>query len=107
MRIIELLSAELGNAEEQIVHIAQRPVRERLAEALLLLKETYGTEDGDSSALSVRLSREELAGIVGTAIETLVRTLADFKKERLISTEKRKIRILDLSRLAKVGNIQD
>jgi CRP-like cAMP-binding protein len=44
---------------------------------------------------------------VGTAIETLVRTLADFKKERLISTEKRKIRILDLSRLAKVGNIQD
>ena len=107
MRIIELLSAELGDAEEQIVHIAQRPVRERLAEALLLLKETYGTEDGDSSALSVRLSREELAGIVGTAIETLVRTLADFKKDRLISTDKRKIRILDLSRLAKVGNIQD
>ena len=107
MRIIETLSAELGSAEEQILHIAQRPVRERLAEALLLLKETYGTEDGDSSALSVRLSREELAGIVGTAIETLVRTLAEFKKDELISTEKKKIRILDPVRLAKVGNVID
>jgi CRP/FNR family transcriptional regulator len=108
MRIIESLSAELGSAEEQILHIAQRPVRERLAEALLLLKETYGTEDGDSAAaLDVRLSREELAGIVGTAIETLVRTLAEFKREQLISTEKKKIRILDPARLAKVGNVND
>jgi len=107
MRIIESLSAELGSAEEQILHIAQRPVRERLAEALLLLKETYGTEDGDSAALDVRLSREELAGIVGTAIETLVRTLAEFMREQLISTEKKKIRILDPARLAKVGNVND
>ena len=107
MRIIELLSAELGRAEEQIVHIAQKPVRERLAEALLLLKDTYGTEDGDSSALNVRLSREELAGIVGTAVETLVRALAEFKRQRLISTEKKKIRILDLPRLIEIGNLHD
>jgi CRP/FNR family transcriptional regulator len=107
MRIIELLSAELGRAEEQIVHIAQKPVRERLAEALILLKETYGTEDGDSSALSARMSREELAAIVGTAVETLVRTIADFKREGLISTEKRRIRILDLPRLLEIGNVRD
>ena len=107
MRIIELLSTELGRAEEQIVRIAQRPVRERLAEALILLKETYGTEDGDSSALRARMSREELAGIVGTAVETLVRTIAEFKREQIISTEKRKIRILDLPRLIEIGNIRD
>jgi CRP-like cAMP-binding protein len=107
MRIIELLTAELGKAEDQIVHIAQRPVKERLAEALLLLKETYGTEDGDASALNVRLSRDELAGIVGTAIETLVRTLAEFKREQLISTEKRKIRLLDIPRLARICNVRD
>ncbi len=107
MRIIELLSAELGRAEEQIVRIAQRPVRARLAEALLLLKETYGTEDGDSSTLSVRLSREELAGIVGTAIETLVRTMAEFKKRQIISTEKKKIRILDLPRLIDIGTVHE
>lgn len=107
MRIIELLSAELGRAEEQILHIAQRPVRERLAEALILLKETYGTEDGDSAALNAHMSREELAGIVGTAVETLVRTMADFKKEQLITTEKKKIRILDLPRLMEIGKIRD
>jgi CRP/FNR family transcriptional regulator len=74
---------------------------------LLLLKDTYGTEDGDSSALNVRLSREELAGIVGTAVETLVRALAEFKRQRLISTEKKKIRILDLPRLIEIGNLHD
>lgn len=107
LRIIELLSAELGKAEEQILHIAQRPVRERLAEALILLKETYGTDDGDSAALSARMSREELAGIVGTAVETLVRTMADFKREQLIATEKKKIRILDLTRLIEIGKLRD
>ncbi|UCG53465.1 MAG: Crp/Fnr family transcriptional regulator [Candidatus Latescibacterota bacterium] len=107
MRIIKLLSGELDRAEEEIVHLAQKPVRERLAEALLLLKETYGTEDGDSSALNVRLSREELASMVGTAIETLVRTIAEFKRERLITTEKKKIRILDLPGLIRVGNVHD
>jgi CRP/FNR family transcriptional regulator len=107
MRIIELLSSELGKAEEDIVHIAQKPVRERLAEALILLRDTYGTEDGASPALNVSLSREELAGIVGTAVETLVRALAEFKRQRVISTEKKKIRILDLPRLVKIGNFHD
>jgi CRP/FNR family transcriptional regulator len=107
MRIIQLLTDELSRAEQEIVHLAQKPVRERLAEALVVLKKTYGTEDGDSSALNVRLTREELASLVGTAIETLVRTLGDFKKERLITTEKKKIRILDLPALIRIGNIQD
>ncbi len=107
MRIIELLSAELSRAENQIVHIAQKPVRERLAEALLLLKDTYGTEDGDSSAINVLLSREELAGIVGTAVETLVRAIAELKRQRVISTEKKKIRILDLPRLVEIGKLSD
>jgi CRP/FNR family transcriptional regulator len=107
MRIIDLLTGDLERAEEEIVHLAQRPVRERLAEALIVLKETYGTEDGENSPLSVYLSREELAGMVGTAIETLVRTIAEFKKERLISTEKKKIRLLDVPALLRIGNIED
>ena len=107
MRIIDLLTGDLERAEEEIVHLAQRPVRERLAEALILLKKTYGTEDGENSPINVRLSREELAGMVGTAIETLVRTIAEFRKEKLISTEKKKIRLLDVPTLLKIGNIED
>ena len=107
MRIIQLLTNELARAEQEIVHLAQKPVRERLAEALVVLKQTYGTEDGNGSVLNVRLTREELASMIGTAIETLVRTIGEFKKERLITTEKKSIRILDLPGLIRIGNIQD
>ncbi|MCZ6765852.1 MAG: Crp/Fnr family transcriptional regulator [bacterium] len=106
-RFMEMMSSDLDQAETQIVHLAQKPVRERLAEALLVLKKIYGTENGDTSPLDVTLTREELAGVVGTAVETLVRTLSDLKRERLIATDKKKIRILDTEGLIRVGNLQD
>ena len=90
-----------------MLHLAQKPVRERLAEALLLLREVYGTENGDTSPINVALSREELASVVGTAIETLVRALSDLKRENLIETEKKKIRILDIPGLLRVSNLED
>lgn len=90
-----------------MVKLAQKPVRERLAETLLILREVYGTENGDPSPLNVTLSREELASFVGTATETLVRALADLKKERLIVTDKKKIQILDVPGLARTANLQD
>ena len=106
-RISRLLTLDLRQAENQMVRLAQKPVRERLAEALLALKEIYGTEDGDNSPLNISLSREDLANMVGTVIETLVRTLAEFKRERLIATDKKKIRILDLDGLVHVANVHD
>ncbi len=107
MEMIQLLSGQLRKAEDQLVHLAQKPVRERLAETLLVLKEVYGTEDGDNSPLNVKLSRDELAAVVGTATETLVRTIADLKRENLIATEKKKIRILDVEGLVRVGNLPE
>ncbi|MDH3215876.1 MAG: Crp/Fnr family transcriptional regulator [Candidatus Krumholzibacteria bacterium] len=107
MDMIQLLSGQLRKAEDQLVHLAQKPVRERLAETLLILKEVYGTEDGDQSALNIKLSRDELAAVVGTATETLVRTIADLKRENLIATEKKKIYILDVDGLIRAGNLQD
>ena len=95
MDVMRLLSGDLAHAERQIVNLAQKPVRERLAETLLALREVYGTDGGPDSAISVQLSREDLANVVGTAIETLVRTIADLKREELIATDKKKIRILD------------
>ena len=106
-RVVAVLSGELRQAEDRMVKLAQKPVRERLAETLLILREVYGTENGDESPINVTLSREELASVVGTATETLVRALADLKKEQLIATDKKKIRILDVSGLARVGNLQD
>lgn len=107
MDMIQLLSGQLRRAEDQVVHLAQKPVRERLAETLLILKEVYGTENGDDGPLNVKLSRDELAAVVGTATETLVRTIADLKSEKLIATDKKKIRILDVPGLVRVGNLHD
>jgi CRP-like cAMP-binding protein len=104
MEVIHLLSGQLKQAEDRLVHLAQKPVRERLAETLLILRNVYGTENGENSALNVKLSRDELAAVVGTATETLVRTIADLKRENLIATDKKKIRIIDLDGLIKVGN---
>ena len=92
-------------AENRLINLAQKPVRERLAEAILILKETYGTEKGDNSPLNVNLSREDLANIVGTATETVIRLLSDFKSEKLIATKGRKIEILNYNLLLKTSNI--
>lgn len=102
--LLSLLSTELHNAESKIVQLAQKPVRERLAEALLFLKETYGLEE-DGSTLSVQLSREEIANIVGTATESTIRLLSDFRREGLLELSGKKIRFLNKEKLIKVANI--
>jgi len=107
LSIIKLLTQDLEEAENRLLNLAQKPVRERLAEAILILKETYGTEKGDNSPLNVNLSREDLANIVGTATETVIRLLSDFKSEKLIATKGRKIEILNYNLLLKTSNIAD
>jgi CRP/FNR family transcriptional regulator len=72
-------------------------VRQRLAFVLLLLMEVYSAEP-------INLSREDLANFVGTATETLIRLLKDFKEEGIISTETRKITVLDSQKLLLVSH---
>lgn len=104
--IMNLLSHDLEKAEQRITDLAQKPVRERLAEALLFLKETYGFEP-DSHTLNVSMSREEIANLVGTARETAIRLLSELKNEHILDLEGKKIKILNLSELIKVANVYD
>lgn len=104
--MLKLLAFDLKKAEHKITNIAQVPVRERLAEALLFLKETYGFEN-DESTLNVILSREEIANIVGTATETVIRLLSEFRQDKIIELTGKKIKILNLRQLVKVANIFD
>lgn len=103
--MMKILSDELRNAEEKITHLAQKPVRERMAETILFLKETYGI-DADEN-INVLLSREEIANIVGTATETAIRLLSEFNKDKLIELSGRRIKITDLNKLVKVANLYD
>lgn len=106
MEIMKLLSNQLKDAEIKLTHLAQKPVRERLAETLLFLKETYGFEPG-TDILSVQLSREEIANLVGTATETAIRLLSKLNKEKIIELIGKKIRIINQKLLIRTANLND
>ena len=93
-KVINRLCNDLGVMEEKLVSIAQKSVRERLAATLLMLKETYGMEGENSELIDIALSREDLANIIGTATETVIRLLSEFKSQNIISLEGKKIKIL-------------
>lgn len=94
--IMKELSTELAERAAFITNMAQKSVRERLAFSLLLLQDIYKDE-------MINLTREDLANFVGTATETLIRLLKDFKEENLIQTHARKIEIMDRAGLLRVS----
>jgi CRP/FNR family transcriptional regulator len=102
--VMKLLANNLRKAEEQITSLAQKSVRERMAEALLFFNATYGTNNIDNS-INYNFSREEIADFVGTSTETTIRLLSDFKKENLISLEGKKIIITDKDKLAHISGL--
>ena len=101
--LIRLACHELGEANSFITDIAQKTVRERLAEILLLLVNDFGLDN--DKYLKISLTREELANIVGTATESVIRLLSEFKADKLVELNGRKIKILDTKGLEKISNV--
>ncbi len=103
MDLLELACNELGDANDYITDIAQKTVRERLAEVLIHLKWTFNLDS--ENFLQISLTREELANLVGTATESVIRLLSEFKQDKLIELHGRKIKILNEAKLIKTGNM--
>ncbi|MCW0481446.1 Crp/Fnr family transcriptional regulator [Gaoshiqia sediminis] len=101
--MLQIVCKELREANDYITDIAQKTVRERLAEVLLLLKESF--ELDNANTLQISLTREELANIVGTATESVIRLLSEFKQDKLIELQGRKIKLLNIQALTKVANL--
>ncbi len=99
-KFIKMLSDNILEKEEQLVNLAYSSVRKRVAEALVLLQSRY--DKSPEQNFSISLSREDLANIVGTATESLIRTLSDFKEEGLIEIKAGKITIVNLEKLIKL-----
>lgn len=98
--VLQHMAHDLKEADDIIVNMAQKSVRQRLAEALIHIHDSFGTNpDG---TLSVILSREDFASIVGTATESAIRVLSQFKKEGYISTIGKQIKIEDINGLSRV-----
>lgn len=83
MRFIKMLSNNLVEKEQQLLELAYNSVRQRVAEALLQLSDKYKEKGEERFTMSI--SRNDLASLVGTATESLIRTLSDLKDEGLVS----------------------
>lgn len=103
LELLKLACNELGEANSFITDIAQKTVRERLAEILLLLVHYFGLDD--EQFLNISLTREELANIVGTATESVIRLLSEFKSDKLVELNGRKIKVLNTKGLEKISNV--
>jgi CRP-like cAMP-binding protein len=102
MTFITNLSADLGDIDSRIVSLTQKHIRGRLAEALVILIETYGI-DPETKFLKGFLSREDLAGFANMTASNAIRTLAAFNNEEMIELVGKKIKILNESTLRKVS----
>lgn len=98
--VLVQMAEDLKFADNVIVNMAQKTVKQRIAETLLYLHKNFG-EDTDGF-ISVILTREDIANVVGTAKEACIRTLSSFKKEGLITTDGKRIRIADANGLQRL-----
>jgi CRP-like cAMP-binding protein/ActR/RegA family two-component response regulator len=101
-KFIQLLSNNLSEREDRLIKLAYNSVRKRVAESLVMLQHQY--QENKSGKTSIPISREDLAGIVGTATESVIRTLGDFKEEGLIEIKKGDIFVLSLEKLKELKN---
>ena len=101
MNVMKTICGDLKEADSHTVNMAQKTVKERLAETLLYLHETFGKNEDDS--LKIQLSRDELASMIGTATESCIRLLSDFNKLGLIKLAGKKITIIDIIKLKKIS----
>lgn len=101
MNVMRNICGDLKEADDHMVSMAQKSVKERLAETLLYLEDTFG-KNSDGS-LHIQLSREELAGMIGTATESCIRLLSELNKSGLVDLSGKKITILDRNKLKRMA----
>lgn len=95
--VLKEMAHDLKESDESLVNMAQKSVKARMSEILLYVHDNFGTDAEEY--LSIVLSREDYASIVGTATESAIRILSSFKKEGFIATSGKRIKILDYNSL--------
>jgi len=100
---MRFMCKELKESNMFITDIAQKSVRERAAEMLLILKDEFGVDK--HNALKITITREDLANMVGTVTESLIRVMSEFRNENLLELPGRKIVFRDVAKLKAIANI--
>lgn len=103
LEILRRMGLEIARAERHLQSFCQKSVRERLAEALLILKDKFGEETSQGWRISIQMTRTDLSQWIGAAKETIIRCLKDFTDERLIKKKNRSLYLKDLSALTEIS----
>ncbi len=103
--LIVSLSQILEEAEKKMTSLAQKSVRERLAETLVFLNNSFNLNSSDAGHAYLNLSRNDIANIIGTAPETVIRLLSEFKDEKLILIKGRKIFLKNPQELSRIAGL--
>ncbi len=104
LSFLKSMAIELGFSNSRTVTLTQKHIRGRLAESLLFLKDTYGFEN-DNKTIKVYLTREEIANLSNMTTSNAIRILSSFAEEKIISTNRRIIKILNLNKLEKINKL--
>lgn len=103
-RLLKTLSHEFSVLANSLTLFAQRSVRERLALQLIVMREKYKKNFEPGDPIEINMSRDDLASLVGTARENVVRVLTEFKEGQILETKGRKIIVLDVRKLISIAN---
>jgi CRP-like cAMP-binding protein len=103
-RLLKTLSHEFAVLANSLTMFAQKPVRERLAVQLIVLREKYKINFEAGMPVEINMGRDDLASLVGTAREHVVRILSEFKEEGIVETKGRKIIVLDVKKMIQIAN---
>lgn len=93
LEVLRHMAHDLKEADDVIVNMGQKNVKQRMAQAFLYLKNNFGEDE--EGYLSVTLSREDISNVVGTALESCIRIISQFKKNGYLQTSGKKIKIAD------------
>jgi CRP-like cAMP-binding protein len=100
-KFLQILAGNVTEKENQLLGLAYNSLRKRVADALIMLRHKFGT---GQTPFSIHISREDLANIAGTATESLIRTLSDFRAEKLIDIKDGNIVLLNEKKLEGLYN---
>jgi CRP-like cAMP-binding protein len=99
-RFIKLISRDVKEKEERLLHLAYDSLRKRVAKGLVDIYQKFNKDNVIQRPISI--SREDIAQYVGTATESLIRTLSDFRSEKLIEIKEGKIKIIEIDKLSNI-----
>jgi CRP-like cAMP-binding protein len=103
-RLLKALSHEFGVLANSLTLFAHKSVRERLALQLIVIREKYKVNFEPGMPVEINMSRDDLASLVGTARENVVRVLSEFKESGIVTTRGRVIIVTDVKKLIEIAN---